>query len=593
MPFGKILRFIKNILFSILLFSSVISFRADGKAINQVLLDSLKKQVQTKPAEVDSIIDSLILTALSQKDSFSYAKLLNIKGLAQRNTGKFADAIKSHNLAYDVFNLLGRKSEASASLSSIGIVMLRTAQYEEAKKYFLEALENIDKTDSVMLNVLYGNLGVAYDYTDHMDLAIETYKKALLYIQSPTDYYSMGSLNHNIGVCYSMLKDFKKSEKYEMIALDYLKKTESMDLLARIGISLGSLYLDNMMLDKAVKYYAIGGEAALKTNNVELELEYYTHMIELYITKKDPEKALLYFDKFNTLKSELYSKENLKNIAEAETKFNVALKNKEIENLKMIKNVADLKMQRARQTRNVMLVIILLSLVVLIFLYRNYKLRKRNLWLLAREKQLVESEKKALEKNNEYLENENMLARFEILKSQVSPHFLFNTLNALSWLIESDPEKAVHFTNAFSKLYRKILELKDQNLITLEQELNHVESYFFLQQTRFGENLKILKDINAEYSLLKLPPFSIQLAVENAINHNMITETEPLHVKLYCSENFLVIENNLQQKINSVKSTSIGIANIKSRYSFFTDTRPEFTKTNGSFIVKLPLISNN
>lgn len=581
----------KCLLFTLFLFIAQF-VEAQNKKYPTDLIERLRAQALEKPAAADSEITIYITKALADKDSFMYAKLLDTKGIAKRNMGNYAEAIESHKKAYDIFNLMGNKNGTAGCLNSLAIMMIRTGKFEEATKYGLAALKDVNMKDSSLVTAIYINLGVGYDYSDQTQLAIETYKKALPYAATQKDPdYSLGCIHHDIAVCYSMLEDYKKATEYEMIAWDYQRKCGNKDLLARIGISMGSNYLDQGLTDKAMYYYEIGKKAAEEINSVELLEEYYNHIIELYITRKDSKNALESIMQLNLLRKKQYSDENAKNIAEAETKFNVSIKNKEIENLKINKNLAELKAERSTLLRNVMIGVVLVAMALIGVLFGNYSLRKKNLVLLAREKQLVESEKKALEKNNELLQNENMLARFEILKSQVSPHFLFNTLNALSYLIETDSDKAVQFTNAFSKLYRTILELKDQNLITLEQELGHVQSYFFLQLTRFGNSLKIDKNIPPEYNNLKLPPFGIQLAVENAINHNIVSDDRPLCIKIYCEDNFLTIENNLQLKTKTVKSTSMGIANIKSRYSFFTDINPEFNKTETSFIVKLPLLN--
>jgi tetratricopeptide (TPR) repeat protein len=556
----------------------------------QQIADSLRSMVIDEPDAVERQVEKHLKEALAAGDTYIYARLLDIRGLAKRNLGKYAEAINDHKAAYDLHSKMNNRRGMAGSLNSIAIIMIRTNKFDEALKYLDDALKSTEPSDSGMLNSIYINKGVCYDYTDRPELAIETYKTALPYVIGMKDDYGIGVVLHDIAVCYGVLKKYEEAENYEFEALKYQERSGNKDLLARIYISLGSYSLEQRKMEAALQYFTKGAAAAEDIRSVELQEECMAHLIEFYIRKPDPDKALQYIEKLELLKEEVYSSENSKHIAEAETRFNVALKNKEIENLKISKNLAELQAERSKLIRNVMAVIVLLVLVVFIFIVRNYQLRKKNLSLVTREKELIEKEKKMLEQNNELLQNENMLARFEILKSQVSPHFLFNTLNALSYLIESDSEKAMQFTTAFSKLYRTILELKDKNLITLQEELAHVESYFFLQLTRFGSSLRIASDIPLEVRMLKLPPFSIQICIENAINHNVVSEKYPLEIRIYAENKFLVIENNLREKAKSFKSTSIGIANIRSRYSFFTSLAPQFIKESDRFIVKLPLL---
>ncbi len=580
-----ILRFL---LLYILLSFPYAAFSADSLK----LVDSLRLLVIDHPDKVEKSIDVDIAAAKSSGDSFLYARLLDTRGLSHRNLGKYADAINDHKASYDIYNRMKNRRGMAGALNSIAIIMIRTDKYDDAVKYLNNALQFIEPTDSAMLNSIYINLGVCYDYTNKQELAIETYKKALPLVMAKQDDYGIGVVLHNIAVCYSVLKKFKEYEEYEHQAMKYQEISGNQDLLARILISTGSVYLQQQKMDKALDFFEKGGKVASAIESIELKEMYLDNLVELYIRKQDPDKAMEYVDKLNKLREEVYNEENSQAIAEAETKFNVALKDKEIENLKISKNLAVLQSERNALLRNVMAVIIILILIVFIALIRNYQLRKRNLALLVREKELIQKEKLILEDNNELLQNENMLARFEILKSQVSPHFLFNTLNALSYLIESDSDKAMQFTTAFSKLYRTILELKDKNLISLEEELQHVESYFFLQRTRFGSSLNITSNISTDVRSLNLPPFSIQICVENAINHNVVSEKYPLSIHVYNKDNILIIENNLREKSKIVKSTSIGIANIKSRYSFFTSAEPEFKKEGDLFVVKLPLLRN-
>lgn len=188
------------------------------------------------------------------------------------------------------------------------------------------------------------------------------------------------------------------------------------------------------------------------------------------------------------------------------------------------------------------------------------------------------------------LQKENFQAQLQSLKSQVSPHFLFNSLNVLRSLIPQDPEKASDFTERLSDLYRAFLENSDQQLIPLKKELEVVNSYIFLLETRFGSAVKFELDIPEEVEQLQLPPGALQMLIENAIKHNGSTRKKPLRIEITVEEDYLCVQNNLQPRLDEVSSTNTGLENIRRRYDYFSDKEVKIENSKEKFIVKLPLL---
>lgn len=182
-------------------------------------------------------------------------------------------------------------------------------------------------------------------------------------------------------------------------------------------------------------------------------------------------------------------------------------------------------------------------------------------------------------------------SQFEALKNQVNPHFLFNSMNVLSSLIAANPPKAIEFTNQFSKVYRTLLERGSELIIPLKQELDFVESFLFLQKMRF-DNLEVKFNIPPKNLTDCLPPFALQLLVENAIKHNIISEEKPLKINVFWDDDFLVISNNLQPRGSLAESTGIGLKNLNARYEMITPQRPTFSKVGPDFIARIPLITS-
>lgn len=221
--------------------------------------------------------------------------------------------------------------------------------------------------------------------------------------------------------------------------------------------------------------------------------------------------------------------------------------------------------------------------VVLTKALEHYVLRKKH--------QELEEQKNQLLLQTIQQEKQSILSQFEILKNQINPHFLFNSMNVLSALIHSNPEKAIQFTQQFSKLYRKLLELREDVLISVEKELSFVKNYLFLQKMRFEDSLILNIDIQPENIKAKIPPFALHLLVENAIKHNIISMEKPLNIEITDEGNFLKVVNNLQLKGSPPPGTKIGLSNLQARYELITAEKVTFYAGEKEYVVRIPLIN--
>lgn len=191
--------------------------------------------------------------------------------------------------------------------------------------------------------------------------------------------------------------------------------------------------------------------------------------------------------------------------------------------------------------------------------------------------------------DSERLQKESIMAQYNSLKNQVNPHFLFNSLNALTNLVYEDQDKAAKFIKQLSEVYRYVLDTQTKEVVPLKEELDFLEAYLFLQKIRFGNNLSIEVELSKTQSMVA--PLALQLLIENAIKHNIVSSENPLVIKLVQQENFIVVENNLQRKTSlGEPSQGIGLENIKNRYKFLSSVPVEVFEAEGKFVVKLPLI---
>lgn len=182
-------------------------------------------------------------------------------------------------------------------------------------------------------------------------------------------------------------------------------------------------------------------------------------------------------------------------------------------------------------------------------------------------------------------------AKFESLKNQIDPHFLFNSLNVLTSLIEENPEQAQKFTTSLSKIYRYVLEQKDKELVSLEEELAFAVTYMKLLKMRFENSIFFEVPESLSSSEAKVVPLSLQLLLENTIKHNVVSESRPLYIKIYESDGYLVIENNFQKKEVLHKRKGVGLQNIADRYSLVTRREVMIEESPERFVVKLPVLT--
>lgn len=223
--------------------------------------------------------------------------------------------------------------------------------------------------------------------------------------------------------------------------------------------------------------------------------------------------------------------------------------------------------------------------IVIVGLFLFYQAVYMGLYFFSQwKKSLVEAER---------LKFDSLHSQLHALQNQANPHFLFNSLNVLTSLIENNPKTAVAFVQRLAEVYRYVLQKTEMHLVELKEELNFINSYIFLQQKRFGDHLKIEIDVPDEAYDYLLPPYTLQILFENAIKHNIVSSEKPLTIKLFINNNnSLVVENNLQLKLSSPHTSGLGLKNIKERYEILSSGTINIVSSKDSFKVIVPLLRN-
>jgi streptogramin lyase len=192
----------------------------------------------------------------------------------------------------------------------------------------------------------------------------------------------------------------------------------------------------------------------------------------------------------------------------------------------------------------------------------------------------------------EIRKREKLLFQLQTLRSQVNPHFLFNSFSTLISVIDEDKELAIEYVSKLSQFFRNILEYRDKDLIPIKEELRLIAAYQYLQQQRYGDNLKVVVDIRPDHLDTQIPPLTLQMLLENAIKHNVISTEKPLCITLQSSDTSILIRNNLQRKKQVESSTGIGLENIRNRYTLLGFEGLTIEEKDTEYVIQLPLIKS-
>ncbi|MFZ4401067.1 MAG: sensor histidine kinase [Bacteroidales bacterium] len=195
------------------------------------------------------------------------------------------------------------------------------------------------------------------------------------------------------------------------------------------------------------------------------------------------------------------------------------------------------------------------------------------------------------DKRSQELEKESLLSQFETLKNQVNPHFLFNSFNTLITLIEEDKDIAVEYVQKLSDFFRIILQLRDKSMISIQEELELIKTYGFLQMKRYGNNLVLKNSIPSNVLSKGIAPLTLQMLLENAIKHNVIATGRPLNIEISLTGNdYIMVKNNIQKRTEEEPSAGLGLQNIRNRYKFLSDKDVEIIVSSQYFSVAIPLL---
>lgn len=451
---------------------------------------------------------------------------------------------------------------------NLGLVYRRQGLPLEALSSHLKALElaeEIEYSDGVRTASL--NAGVTY-FAD-----LEDYGNGLKYLTKAQNILrlkkgrSYGDNFNNIGEVYFHLNKPKLAKAYFDSAWVVLNELNDQRGIATYYRNMALLDMQNGAFDNALinlkRTEKITSSIALSS----LLLESYSHLADVLYNMNDFKKSADYRQRYIELSDSLSSDEKDRELTLLKTKFETDQKEKEIGNQKLEIAERDLALvQSDHEFQNLLYLLYSLFLFIVVGGFIAYIIvRNKN---VKRSRQLVE-------------------AQINVLKNQLSPHFLFNSLSVVSSAVGKNPELANESIHELANTYRMILQTFNEEVVEIGVEIDLVKSYLKILKYRYGDSFKVEMDITLDNILV--PPLSVQLVVENAFKHNAFSVQKPLKIRIFNEEDYLVVSNNCQPVSDVPFSTKIGLEALEKRYAMLADKRLVVSSNAAEYIIRMPI----
>lgn len=520
-------------------------------------------------AEAEKITQQLNIPLYTARLHYTY-------GNSYLKMARYQQALFHFLQALHIYDQLKRQDNIARCHYNIGVIYISLNKPLLAEKYFTQAL------DIKLKNNLLDEIGIAYTGVGYIAEVKKDYPKALYYYNKTL---ANGIENNNqliillaytdIGNIYLQQNNVKMAKRFLNQGFNLAFKLKNYEQLCINCLFLGDVSVKENNLKNAEYYYNEALVYSQKAGMRSKEKDAYKSLAELYSRLQQYDKAYFNRLQYEALNDSALNQEIYKQVNDLQASYEIEKRNAEINLLNKDKELSKATAEKEAFFRYILLTAFILALIIAFILLRNIRLKQRL--------------NKSLENQNKQLEEENILAKYEVLKSRVNPHFLFNSLATLTSIIDTDKKKAIEFIEHFSELYRQILESGEENIVSLTQEISISRNYIYLQRVRFGDKLKITFTITDEKNYA-LPSLVIQMMIENAIKHNIISGARNLLITITQHDHLLVIENNLQLKVNNIPSTKIGQQNIIERFKRFSPIPPVFEQTETHYRVTLPLL---
>lgn len=515
--------------------------------------------------------------AVGQKKGI--AAIYNNIGLIYRSMGDGRKALEYFQKDLAVQEELGNKEGLGNAYNNLGNVYDDQSNNARALEYYQKGLALQEAlNDELGIATSYNNIGNVFLNQGAYDKALEFYNKSLSLRQKLKDQRGMGIVFTNIGIVYQELGRPRQALEYVLKSIGILEETGQNPELARSYYSLGFLYKTQKEYSKALTMCKKSLLLSRDINAVRTERDACDCMYKTYKATGQHELALAYHEQYLALNDSLEEDATNLRLEQMEFARTVLLDSIAKEDEKhQIKLSYQASLNQKTKSFNAALIAgLIVLLLALAFLGRMLYFQKKS---------------ERFQNQAQQLERQKLISEIDLLRTQVNPHFLFNSLNILSSLVQENADLSVQFIEHLARLYRYILEQKDRQVLSLRTELDFLQSYAFLLKIRFGEKFDLQIHLEqADSERYRIVPLTLQLLVENAVKHNRMSAKEPLVVEISRADDWLVVKNRLQLKQKSEPSTGTGLNSIINRYTLLSALPVKVGEEEGEFVVRVPLL---
>jgi tetratricopeptide (TPR) repeat protein len=554
--------------------------------------------------------------------------VLNNIGIVYKRISKFDVSAQYYLESLKIKEKLGDSTAIINAYNGLGSLYNRVEDYKKAVEYYNKGMDLAKKQkNKFYIGLISSNLALTNYELGNYELAFEYVSGAISILEYSTIPEQASNSYNTMGYVLSKLRRYTE-------ALDYFGRSNKLS--AQIGNR--EAFLDSYLgtaevlslqglKEAAIKKYVEAEKIAIEYKNIYKQRYIYQQIAELWSGLGNIYEAFNYQKKFIQINDSVFNIEKLNKINELNIGYDVEKKDQEILLLSKETELKDLRLNRNKTIIFSFVGLSLMGLTLFLLLFKAYISKRKNNALLRKQNSEIEQQKEEIMSqhasleilNNELnkqkeiianqrdkietelretivkkesVEREKIQFQYEALKNQVNPHFLFNNFATLTTLISEDKQLAEKYVFELTNVYRYILTSSEEQLQNLSTELQFIESYMFLVNIRFNNQVKIELSLSPECKECFIPLLSLQLLVENAIKHNTINSKKSLKIDIKQIDDMLVISNNRNPKKIQEKSTGIGLQNIINRYELITDRKVEIQCNDFEFIVRLPLIKN-
>lgn len=566
------------------------------------LPDTTRVQVLMKLTSLlnDQAVDEALKYGLEAKGIVDSARAIEkrgkvyfLLGVVYMNKSDYSQALSYLFKALKYYEIQNDAISQAKCYNNIGALYALIGMHNQSIVYLRKALNIADEHPGQLnVGVIYLSIGNAMGSLNRRTESIAYFNKALAEGRKNDNSYEVSLALINLTETYLTLKDYTKALVYLEQAMVLNLQRQDKHHLAICYYLSGKISLAERRLSDAEKALLQAERIAQHSGLRQRLSEIYDVLADVYYQQNKLKPAYDTRIKHEQLEEELLNEGVMKQISELQASYELEKKNNEIALLTKNRLLSEAEGNKERLIRNMLVLACIISVLVVFSLVRNVRLKRKLNEALSSENKQMGQEKAEMEQANMLLQRENTAARYEMLKSKIDPHFLFNCLSTAQSLVLTDNNKAIDFIEKFSLMYRHVIESAEKQSNTLEEELGIVDNFLYLQKVRFGSNLHFERTIAGNLLTWHMPAFALQMVVENALKHNVISESSQLRVRIYTENGFVVVENNLQPRAHGQVSLGIGQKNIAERYKLLGEKRAVFYKEDKKYIARLPLLSS-